>query len=228
VFYQLLTGQKPFPGRLGKELTSQILSQDPAPVSYVRPELPPELDTILVSALAKKPEDRYPSWADFALDLAKIGRLSVFDRTILDTRKFEYLRSMAMLKEFTDPEIWELAQASRWSRLPARTKLVQEGQPGKTLFFLAEGEVKVTKLGRLLNIFRGGECVGEMSYIKRGALPRNATIEALTEIVVAEFGGADDESRLGASTQSKLMSALLNALADRLAFADERISRVGN
>jgi serine/threonine protein kinase len=227
VFYQLLTGQKPFPGRVGQELTDQILSQDPAPVSYVRPELPPELDTILMSALAKKPEERYPSWADFALELAKIGRLSVFDRSILDTRKFEYLRSMPMLNQFTDPEIWELAQASRWTRLPARTKLVQEDQPGKTLFFLAEGEVKVTKLGRLLNIFRAGECLGEMSYIKAGAAARHATIEALTEIVVAELG-ADSERRIGARTQSKLMFALLNALVDRLAFADERISRVVN
>jgi serine/threonine protein kinase len=226
VLYELFTGRRPFPGDARTDLVNKILNEGPAPVSYLRPELPTEIDTLLMSALAKRPEERYPSWADFALELAKIGRLSVFEQRILDSRKFEYLRSMAMLQRFNDPEIWELVQASRWSRVPPRTTLVQEHQPGGTLFFLAQGEVKVTKLGRLLNILRAGECFGEMGYIKAGAAPRQATVETLTEVVVAELGVADIEARIGAITNSKLMFALLNTLVDRLAFADQRIARV--
>ena len=67
-----------------------------------------------------------------------------------------------------------------------------------------------------------------MGYIKQGALPHHATIEAMTEIVVAELGAENNDGAIGSSTKSKIMAALLNALVDRLAFADERISRVVN
>jgi len=226
VLYHLLTGVKPFVGKVGTELQNKILHEEPAPLSYVRPELPPELDIVLMSALAKQPANRYPSWADFALELAKIGRLSRFDQSILDSSKFDFLRAMQMLKAFEDPEIWELVNHTNWTRLPARSVIVTEDQPGQSLFFLAQGEVKVTKAGRLLSILRSGECFGEMSYIKAGETPRHATVEAMTEVVVAELGAAEAKAGVGYFAQSHLMRALLNTLVDRLAFADSRISRV--
>ncbi len=226
VLYHLLAGEKPFVGKVGSELQNKILYEEPAPLSYVRPELPPELDLVLMSALAKSPAARYPTWAEFALELAKIGRLSRFDQSILDSSKFDALRAMSMLKAFSDPEIWELVNCTNWTRMPSRSVIVTEDTPGQSLFFLAQGEVKVTKGGRLLSILRAGECFGEMSFIKAGATPRHATVEAMTEVVVAELGAAEAATGVGYFAQSHLMRALLNTLVDRLAFADSRISRV--
>ncbi len=226
VLYHLLAGAKPFIGKVGLELQNKILHEEPAPLSYVRPELPPELDIVLMSALAKSPADRYPTWAEFALELAKIGRLSRFDQSILDSSKFDALRVMPMLKPFSDPEIWELVNCTNWTRLPSRSAIVTEDQPGQSLFFLAQGEVKVTKGGRLLSILRAGECFGEMGYIKAGETPRHATVEAMTDVVIAELGAAEANAGVGDVAQSHLMRALLNTLVDRLAFADSRISRV--
>ena len=120
----------------------------------------------------------------------------------------------------------ELVNCTNWARIPARSTIVSEDQPGQSLFFLAQGEVKVTKGGRLLSILRSGECFGEMSYIKAGETPRHATVEAMTDVVVAELGAAEAGARVGDVAQSHLMRALLNTLVDRLAFADSRISRV--
>jgi len=226
VLYHLLAGRKPFIGKLGLELQEKILHENPAPLSQLRPELPPELDDVLMSALTKQPANRYQSWAEFALALAKIGRLSRFDQSILDSSKFDYLRAMPMLKAFDDPAVWQLVNCTRWSRLPAHSVIVREDQPGQSLFFLAEGEVKVTKSGRLLSVLRRGECFGEMSYIKEGETPRHASVEAITEVVVAELGAAEAASGVDSLGQSHLMRALLNTLVDRLAFADSRISRV--
>ncbi len=226
VLYHLLGGRKPFIGKLGLELQEKILHENPAPLSQLRPELPPELDDVLMSALTKQPANRYQSWAEFALALAKIGRLSRFDQSILDSSKFDYLRAMPMLKAFDDPAVWQLVNCTRWSRLPAHSVIVREDQPGQSLFFLAEGEVKVTKSGRLLSVLRRGECFGEMSYIKEGETPRHASVEAITEVVVAELGAAEAASGVDSLGQSHLMRALLNTLVDRLAFADSRISRV--
>ncbi len=226
VLYHLLAGRKPFIGKLGLELQEKILHENPAPLSQLRPELPPELDDVLMSALTKQPANRYQSWAEFALALAKIGRLSRFDQSILDSSKFDYLRAMPMLKAFDDPAVWQLVNCTRWSRLPAHSVIVREDQPGQSLFFLAAGEVKVTKSGRLLSVLRRGECFGEMSYIKEGETPRHASVEAITEVVVAELGAAEAASGVDSLGQSHLMRALLNTLVDRLAFADSRISRV--
>ena len=226
VLYHLLAGRKPFIGKLGLELQEKILHENPVPLSQLRPELPPELDDVLMSALTKQPVNRCQSWAEFALALAKIGRLSRFDQSILDSSKFDYLRAMPMLKAFDDPAVWQLVNCTRWSRLPAHSVIVREDQPGQSLFFLAEGEVKVTKSGRLLSVLRRGECFGEMSYIKEGETPRHASVEAITEVVVAELGAAEAASGVDSLGQSHLMRALLNTLVDRLAFADSRISRV--
>ena len=86
--------------------------------------------------------------------------------------------------------------------------------------------MKVTKSGRLLSVLRCGECFGEMSYIKEGETPRHASVEAITEVVVAELGAAEAASGVDSLGQSHLMRALLNTLVDRLACADSRISRV--
>jgi hypothetical protein len=103
-----------------------------------------KVDIVLMSALAKQPANRYPTWAEFALELAKIGRLSRFEQSILASSKFDFLRAMPMLKAFSDPEIWELVNCTNWTRIPARSTIVTENQPGQSLFFLAQGEVKVT------------------------------------------------------------------------------------
>lgn len=76
-------------------------------------------------ALQKTPGDRCENWAEFALDLAKAGRLSKYDKTIPDSEKFTALKSRPMLAELDDAEIWEFAGAGIWSRLPSYTAFLR-------------------------------------------------------------------------------------------------------
>ncbi len=59
IFYELLTGQRPFKGNTLAELIRSLTSQEPAPPSTLREDIPPEIDQICLRMLAKKPEDRY-------------------------------------------------------------------------------------------------------------------------------------------------------------------------
>jgi len=225
VLYELLTGHQPFIARSMSSLFQMILNQEPLPPSALRPSLSPDLDRVLLIALKKNPQDRYPGWADFALELAKVGQLSVYDQEIPDSEKFPSLRAMEILKQLSDAEIWELVNAGRWSRLPAQSVILRENEPGQSLYFLTQGQVKVTKHGRLLGTLRGGECFGEMSYIRSGVLPRQATIESLTEVVIVELKSADLE-HLSDGCQLRFSRALMRTLVDRLALANVRISQV--
>ena len=108
-------------------------------------------------------------------------------------------------------------------KAPAQSTLMHEGDKGAGLMFLANGEIKVTKQGRLLNVLRSGSYFGEMAYVKAGAMPRQATVETMTDALIAEFRPAAMR-KLSTSCQLQLSLSLLNAVVDRLAFADERIA----
>ena len=69
VFYQLLTGKRPFDGDNTAEIMYRIVSKPARRPSRVTHLEHPGFDVILARALAKSPENRYASVADFAADL---------------------------------------------------------------------------------------------------------------------------------------------------------------
>jgi tRNA A-37 threonylcarbamoyl transferase component Bud32 len=70
VLYELLTGERPFPGDTISTVIYHIINDEPAPVTEVNPRLPPALDPLVMKALAKRPEDRYPSARAFQQAMA--------------------------------------------------------------------------------------------------------------------------------------------------------------
>jgi serine/threonine protein kinase len=223
VLYGLFTGQRPFVGNSVTELLLNIVEKEPPLPTEWRPELDREVNRILMRMLHKAPDKRYPNWADLAFDLADIGRFSVYVKEISDREKFTALRSFGPLAKLNDAEIWELVHASYWVRVPAQTTLMKEGDKGAELLFLASGEVTVVKQGRLLNVLRTGSYFGEMAHVKAGAIPRQATVETLTDALIAEFRPAAMK-KLSLNCQLQLSQSLLNTVVDRLMFADERIA----
>jgi hypothetical protein len=222
VLYELLTGQRPFTAATVPALLQRIMTETPARPSSLRPELPRELDRVILTAISKAPGARFGTWAEIALELVKVGRLSVYQQTISDSERFESLRRVEMLKKLDDGQIWELVHAGNWRRLPAHSQIIRENEPGDSLFFLAKGQAKATKQGRPLNLIGAGECLGEMSYIREG-MARQATVETLTEAVVAEFGGAEIE-RISVNCQLHFTRAIVRTLVERLELANTRVA----
>jgi serine/threonine protein kinase len=69
VLYELLTAQRPFQGsRLA--VLRDVLAKEPLPISAVRPEIDPVLESICLTAMARKVGDRTPTMAAFAESLA--------------------------------------------------------------------------------------------------------------------------------------------------------------
>src|SRR3954469_19112125 len=58
LFYEMLTGQPPFPGDDAVSIISQHLHADPVPPSRHNAEIPSALDRTVLWLLAKRPEDR--------------------------------------------------------------------------------------------------------------------------------------------------------------------------
>ncbi|MET7465820.1 serine/threonine-protein kinase [Nonomuraea sp. NPDC005501] len=69
VVYEALSGRLPFQRDNDIALLWAHLAEQPTPLAQVRPELPPEVDTVMARALAKSPEQRYPSCGAFVAAL---------------------------------------------------------------------------------------------------------------------------------------------------------------
>jgi serine/threonine-protein kinase len=67
--FELLTGSAPYQREDDLALLWAHLHDPPPAVSQARPGLPPALDAVLAKALAKDPDDRYPTCMEFATAL---------------------------------------------------------------------------------------------------------------------------------------------------------------
>lgn len=68
--YEMLVGRPPFTGSM-EQLMYRHFSVQPPPPSNFQARLPADLDAVLLRALSKKPEERFPSIIDFASALVE-------------------------------------------------------------------------------------------------------------------------------------------------------------
>jgi len=228
VMYQLLAGRLPFQATNNFSLIYQIANTEPQPPSAYRPQIPAALDEIVRRAMAKDLARRYPSWEDFSLDLAEVfrnERLGGRSEKFADSDKFETLRKLAFFANFTDAELWEVARISNWRVAAAGELLMKEGEPGNFFCILAEGEVRVSRKGKLLNILHAGECFGEMAYLSKDEHLRGADVTVMAEskiisVPMQKLAQASDACR------HKFDRAFMEILVERLTMANARLSGV--
>jgi serine/threonine-protein kinase len=72
VLYELLTGRKPFDGTSVTQIAISHVDRVPDPPSTHVPDLDPELERLVMKALAKEPSDRFEDGAQLAAALASI------------------------------------------------------------------------------------------------------------------------------------------------------------
>jgi serine/threonine protein kinase len=88
ISYQLISGFPPFPA--GSIATQHLTAEPPAPQTH-RPEIPTAVNDVLFRALAKEPEERYPTIMDFARD---------FERAMQSTPQHLFISYSRRDKEF--------------------------------------------------------------------------------------------------------------------------------
>jgi len=71
VLFELLTGHPPFVGDNPVSVAYQHVREDPRPPSEANPDVPPDVDAIVLKALAKNPANRYQSAGEMRADLLR-------------------------------------------------------------------------------------------------------------------------------------------------------------
>jgi len=68
--YELVTLRPLFDGQSREKLLARVTLEEPVPPRRINRAIPADLETIILKALAKEPQDRYASAADLAADLS--------------------------------------------------------------------------------------------------------------------------------------------------------------
>lgn len=169
VLYHLIAGRPPFEGQTQGALLHQIVNEQPAALTGLREGVPANLDALIRGALAKRPADRPADWESFAQGLSGLIARREIPRGrvqgVLDSERFNLLRSLEFFAGFGDVELWEVVHRARWQRLAFGHALYKRGQQGATFHVLAQGEVEVFREGRKVAQLGRGNTVGEMAYL---------------------------------------------------------------
>jgi serine/threonine protein kinase len=224
VLYRLLTGRLPFEAESAYTLIHKIMNEAPQDVRSLRPEINSELARIVHKAMEKNLAARYRNWADFAADLAAcVSPAKVSEKVVTDSEKFNALKKLAFFEGFSEVELWEVLRVSEWRKLPSGIALMKEGDIGNSFFILADGEVRVTKMQKLLSTLKKGDCFGEMAYIEQTKSTRSATITSSTEVMLIKIK-ADALMQASDNLQLKFNRTFLQILVKRLASANTELA----
>src|SRR5574341_998581 len=98
VLYHLIAGRAPFESPQQSVMMNLICNHVPAPLTSLRAGVSEALDAVIQRALAKRPDERYASWDDFAQALSSLVANQQVPRGqlqgVLDSERFNLLRSL--------------------------------------------------------------------------------------------------------------------------------------
>jgi Tol biopolymer transport system component len=73
VLYEMATGKKAFEGKTTASVIAAVLASEPAPISTLQPMIPPALERVVKTCLAKDPDERFQSAHDLNMQLKWIA-----------------------------------------------------------------------------------------------------------------------------------------------------------
>lgn len=224
--FQLLTGKLPFDAPNQFSMIYQIMNAEPQAPSELRPEIPPELDAIVLHAMEKDRSLRYQTWDEFAHDLMSFFSNNVVTQTeIFDMEKFDILRELLFFKNFSEVELWEVLRISEWRKVNKGEIILREGERGREFFILGQGSVKVLKQGLVLSVLNKGDCFGEMAHLSERAFTRSTDVIADSNATLIGIN-PDMLKRATTECRFKIDGAFLRLLVKRLDDANTRISHL--
>ena len=143
--YEWLCGELPFHGQMW-ELWQNHLFTAPPPLRTTRPDIPPQLEAIVLRALAKKPQDRFVSIQAFARALAQSSQIATpVERTdILATDRLQPVPHSPLLET---PHHTLSSHRDQIAQLPTRG--LTELPPATPRVSTLQERNRVRMLGRL-------------------------------------------------------------------------------
>jgi eukaryotic-like serine/threonine-protein kinase len=112
VLFELLVGHPPFVGDSPVSVAYQHVREEPRAPSSINPEVPPDVDAIVLKALSKNPVNRYQSAQEMRADALR----AVSGRPVLATPVMSEAETMAMQGQAAPTRQWQPQGATTLQR----------------------------------------------------------------------------------------------------------------
>lgn len=131
-------------------------------------------------------------WALDRLTFRRILLEGTFNRRLMYE---DFLKDVEILKSLSSHERSKLADALSTEMYHKGDKIVTEGEQGENFYFIESGNCRVYKGGEHVKNLTKGDYFGEIALLND--LPRQATVEALDNVIVATLGKSGFQRLLG-------------------------------
>jgi CRP-like cAMP-binding protein len=144
---------------------------------------------------------------------------------VLDSERFNLLRSLEFFSGFGDVELWEVAHRARWQRFGFGHALYRCGEEGNSFHIIASGQIEVYRDGQKVAALGTGASVGEMAYLAPSPdLRRHSADVLVTEPATTISFTPHTLQQLSLGTRSLFDAAFIKVLVRRLHAAHEALA----
>ncbi|HJT95581.1 MAG TPA: Stk1 family PASTA domain-containing Ser/Thr kinase [Mycobacterium sp.] len=151
VLYEILTGEPPFVGDSPVAVAYQHVREDPVPPSQRHNDISPELDAVVLKALAKNPDNRYQTAAEMRSDLVRVhsGEAPDAPKVLTDAERTSFMSAPAR-GERTEPIVDDAPRQE-----PAYAERERGASVGRWLIAVAVLAVLTVVITVAINMFGG-------------------------------------------------------------------------
>jgi class 3 adenylate cyclase len=210
VWYEMVTGRPPFLGDDAVGIISQHINTAPVAPSWHNPEVPRALENLILSLLAKDPQERPESATAVGEELGRIQQVSIEQAAVEPS-----------------PAVTDVHQAGAWGRFVGRRQELDQlkgaledtlSGRGRLMMLVGEPGIGKTRLAQEFAVYaslRGAQVLTGRCYEGDIAIPYMPFVEAFREYV----RGRDDpdlrrELDEGAPEVAKLVSEIRQRFPD--------------
>lgn len=159
----------------------------------------------------------------------------MIDLQNLKNHKETALRKLSFFQYFSEAAMQDVFQIAKWQNYEGNQLIVHEGERGDDFFVIVEGEVKIARNHKTLNILLPGDCFGEMVYLQSletmvNEFPlfdqyfvRSADVVTLVPVTTVSIS-TQDLSHSSIECQHSFDRRFLSVLLERLMHANTRLS----
>jgi eukaryotic-like serine/threonine-protein kinase len=131
VLYEMLAGRPPFDGSSIAEIGRQHVRERAASISAQRPEVPAELERVVLRCLEKLPENRFQTMDEYLGALVGLGLFGL-ERSAGGLLEGLRRRALSPREGSTDPDLWVPPAGSELPAPEERTGTETSGSPRRT------------------------------------------------------------------------------------------------
>ena len=218
VFYELLTGKKLFQADNVHTLMYKILNETPPSLHDCGVDHANKLQPILDEALAKDPENRYPSASDFANALKSIDQELQYEENKIEKKvNIDSASTLKFFHDFSGRQFSEFLKLATWLKISEGETIVSAGEIDQMFYIIISGNAVVFKANEPVKTLIEGDCFGELGILKHEQ--RTTSIMASSAMTLMKLS-ASDLDQMSDELQARFYKAVAYSTLKRLSDSD--------